>query len=368
MMSSPMLQAVHLAEQAKGDTAPNPCVGAVLTKDDAIEASGWHRGPGCPHAEVEAIAHARKQGLDLTQLTLWVTLEPCNHYGRTPPCTQAILEAGIPRVIIGTLDPNPQVSGGGADRLRRQGVEVRIGEKELECLDLILDFKAWTLEQRPFVQLKLASTLDGRIATRSGHSAWVTGEQARQRVHGMRARAQAVLVGSGTLYADDPYLTQRVEQGGKQPWAVVAGSRLPAADSPLHVLRERAQALVFWTSLDQAESDQALALRNMGVRVWGLPQGAGGALDLAQGLHRLFQELQVYTLVCEGGGRLGMSLIQAGGVDELHMVFAPKVLGDTLGISVLSGREVQCMDDALPLRLVSQEPVGPDLWLVYRRP
>ena len=365
-MSSPMLHAVHLAMQAKGQTAPNPCVGAVLTKGGLIAAVGWHKGPGLPHAEVEAINQAREKGHDVTDLTLWVTLEPCNHYGRTPPCTQAIVEAGVPRVMIGTLDPNPDVAGGGAKRLQGHGVQVVVGDEEQACLDLISDFKAWTLEHRPFVRLKLAATLDGRIATRAGHSTWVTGEAARNRVHSMRSQVQAVLIGGRTLTADNPRLTNRSAHAGRQPWAVVLTGRLPRAEADLYLLDNRPGELVFLTSREQAESGRALDLGRLGVKVWGLPELQCGGLDLQAGLQRLYGQLGCTQLLCEGGGRLGMALVQAGCVDELHLVLAPKVVGDEKGVSMFSGRQVVSMDQAMTWRLISHEQVDQDLWLVYR--
>ncbi|MFW5971502.1 MAG: bifunctional diaminohydroxyphosphoribosylaminopyrimidine deaminase/5-amino-6-(5-phosphoribosylamino)uracil reductase RibD [Desulfovermiculus sp.] len=367
-ISSPMLHAVRLALQAQGQTAPNPCVGAVLTKGGLIAATGWHKGPGLPHAEIEALEEARGKGWDLTELTLWVTLEPCNHQGRTPPCTQAILEAGIPRVIIGTLDPNPGVAGGGAQRLQRHGVHVTVGEQEQACLDLLSDFKAWTLEHRPLIQLKLASTLDGRIATRTGHSSWVTGERARQRVQAMRARAQAVLIGGQTLVADNPRLTNRSGQGGEQPWAVVVTTHLPHPKASLFLLQNRASQLVFLTSREQAASEAARALRDLGTRIWGLPEDGHGRLNLRAGLQRVYRDLGCTTLLCEGGGRLAMGLIQADLVDEFHLVLAPRVLGDEHAVSVLSGRMAMSMEEAVDWRLVSSEPIGADLWLIYRRP
>ncbi|MDZ7761030.1 MAG: bifunctional diaminohydroxyphosphoribosylaminopyrimidine deaminase/5-amino-6-(5-phosphoribosylamino)uracil reductase RibD [Desulfovermiculus sp.] len=361
-----MLHAVRLALQAKGQTAPNPCVGAVLTKGGIIAAVGWHKGPGLPHAEIEALSQAKEKGWDLTDLTLWVTLEPCNHFGRTPPCTQAILDVGISRVIIGTLDPNPKVTGGGAERLRGHGVHVVVGQEEQACLDLISDFRAWTLEYRPFVQLKLAATLDGRIATRTGHSAWVTGEAARQRVHNMRSRTQAVLIGGRTLNADNPRLTNRSAQGGRQPWAVVVTGQLPRPDADMFLLQNRPRELVFLTSQEQAASEHAQALERIGVTVWGLPHLKRGGRDLRSGLQRLYQDLGCAELLCEGGGRLGMGLVQSGLVDELHLVLAPKVVGDESGVSMLSGRQVMSMDEAVNWRLISHEQVGEDLWLVYR--
>jgi diaminohydroxyphosphoribosylaminopyrimidine deaminase/5-amino-6-(5-phosphoribosylamino)uracil reductase len=361
-----MLHAIRLALQAKGQTAPNPCVGAVLTKGGLIAAVGWHKGPGLPHAEREALRQAREKGWDLTELTLWVTLEPCNHHGRTPPCTQAILQAGITRVVIGTLDPNPDVAGGGADRLQSYGLEVIVGDEEQACRDLVADFRAWTVEQRPLVRLKLATTLDGRIATRYGHSAWVSGEEARQRVHAMRAESQAVLVGGLTLLADNPRLTNRSARGGRQPWAVIITRRLPSADADLFLLQKRPAELVILTSEECAGSNTAQKLRHKGVQVYGLGTVENGGLDIRTGLHILYRKLGCTELLCEGGGRLGMALVQADCVDELHLVMAPRILGDERAVSIFSGRKVLQMDESVNWRLISNEQVGEDLWLLYR--
>lgn len=187
--------AIDLAERGRGRTAPNPCVGAVLTRGGAAVAQGWHTACGQPHAEVEALHDAAAKGVDPRQCTLYVTLEPCNHQGRTPPCTRAILEAGVPEVVVGCADPNPAVAGGGADFLRGRGVTVRMGVRERRCRDLIADFLIWQTTSRPYSILKLATTLDGKIATRDGKAAWISGEASRREVHRLRTWCQAVIVG-----------------------------------------------------------------------------------------------------------------------------------------------------------------------------
>ena len=362
-----MLQAVALAEEAKGGTAPNPCVGALIVQNGRVVASGLHQEAGGPHAEVAAIAQAREKGIDLRQCELWVTLEPCNHQGRTPPCTTAILDASLPKVVVGTRDPNPRVQGGGIQRLRSHGVQVEVGVAEQACQDLIADFVCWQEQARPYVQLKLACTLDGRSGTRSGHSAWVTGDEARAQVHRMRSKVQAVLVGGNTLLADNPSLTCRLEdrQPGRQPLAVAVTSRLPEPGAPLTLLQDRPGELILLAPAGVADSQKAEGLRNKGVRILPLP-GENGHLDLKSGLEWLFAELKCYYLLCEGGGRLAMSLARQNLTDELHCVFAPKVLGDDQGKSSFAGRSVENMDQALSWRFVSQQMRGQDLWTVLR--
>jgi diaminohydroxyphosphoribosylaminopyrimidine deaminase/5-amino-6-(5-phosphoribosylamino)uracil reductase len=193
-----MLQAVALAAESRWQTCPNPNVGALLVKDGQVLASGRHKGPGLPHAEVEALRDAAAKGVNPADCTLVVTLEPCRHHGKTPPCTEAILRAGIRHVVVGANDPNPEAAGGAAI-LREAGVEVECGVALDPCLDLIDDFLTWQRTDLPYTLLKLASTLDGRIASRNGHSKWITCEETRRRVHALRRHMQAILVGGNTF-------------------------------------------------------------------------------------------------------------------------------------------------------------------------
>jgi diaminohydroxyphosphoribosylaminopyrimidine deaminase/5-amino-6-(5-phosphoribosylamino)uracil reductase len=360
-----MRRAVTLAEQGRGSVAPNPCVGAVLTLDDAVVATGFHRRYGADHAEVEAIAAARENGIDLKQATLWVTLEPCNHQGRTPPCTRAILEAGIPRVMIGTRDPNPDVAGGGVEYLRSRSVQVETGILEPECRDLIRDFCIRRREHRPYLILKLAATLDGKIGTRNRDSIWVTGPRAREAVHRLRAAAQAVCVGGTTFQADNPGLDCRSSDctGCKQPLAVIVSSTLPENPERFQVLKRRPSQSVFLTSQAAAASNQAAALSRLGVRMYPLPPRGETGLDLFVGMKDLLRSEDCYTVLCEGGGRLAGSLMEQGLVDEFNLFLAPKVLGDELGVAAVSGLRPLRMAQTRNFRLVKQRSVGPDLWL-----
>ncbi|MBT8762692.1 bifunctional diaminohydroxyphosphoribosylaminopyrimidine deaminase/5-amino-6-(5-phosphoribosylamino)uracil reductase RibD [Desulfohalobiaceae bacterium Ax17] len=384
-----MLQAAYLAKQGKGKTAPNPCVGAVIVKDGQIVARGWHKAYGQAHAEVEAITEARNKGVDLKNTSLFVTLEPCNHYGKTPPCTRAILEAGIKKVFVGARDPNPHVQGGGIEFLRANGVRVEAGILEEECRDLIADFIAWTQEKRPYSYLKIASTLDGKIATYNGHSKWITSHKAREEVHRLRSQVGAVIVGGNTFYADNPKLTCRLEGDElAQPLAVIVTSRLPETDDSFYLLSERAAQTVFWTTEEKASSSQAERLRSLGCQVWGLPleaekQGSWEAgklergedtekqnvesqrrgFDLRSGFDRLFQEYKIYYTLCEGGGRLALSLLEQDLVDELCLFLAPKILGDNAATSSFSGRKVESMDEAINFRLTDLSRIGPDIFL-----
>ncbi len=313
-------RACELALQGRGATAPNPCVGAVLVREGNIVAEGWHTRYGELHAEREALQDAQRKGVDPAQCTMYVTLEPCNHHGKTPPCTEAILESGVRSVVVGMRDPNP-VAAGGLEFLQCHGVDVRVvPEKSAEgvaCRDLLEDFIHFQTSTRTFLLLKLAATLDGKIAGTSGSPEKVTGPEAHVHVQALRRMAGAVIVGGQTLRADNPRLTRRPgSDGGKradktQPWAVVVTSRLPEADADLYLLRSRAEQTVFWTGMKEAESEKSEALRALGCRIWGLESGGHG-LDLAHGLTRLRAELDVFYALCEGGGRLAMSCVDQG--------------------------------------------------------
>ncbi|MFO8033308.1 MAG: bifunctional diaminohydroxyphosphoribosylaminopyrimidine deaminase/5-amino-6-(5-phosphoribosylamino)uracil reductase RibD [Desulfohalobiaceae bacterium] len=363
-----MLQAVELAKQAWGQTAPNPCVGALLLQEGRVLAQGWHKGPGMPHAEVEALQQAALQPeFRPEKCALFVTLEPCNHYGRTPPCTQAILQYGIKQVIVGCRDPNPGVQGQGAQHLQARGVRVQTGIAVQACQDLIADFVLWQQEKRPFVLLKLASTLDGRIGLKGGRPVRISGEKAREEVHILRSRVQAVLVGKNTFYQDNPSLDCRLGDQGQQaqPLAVVISRSLPEIGAGYRLLENRPQQTIFLTDEQAVASARAEELRGLGVRIWGLDR-QGSALDVRPGLQRLFTELGCYYLLCEGGGRLGLELMQKALADELHLILAPKVLGDEEAVPVLSGRRIQDMQQCLRWRFVRQKALDQDLGLCLR--
>lgn len=357
-----MAQAISLAQRAKGKTCPNPCVGAVITAGDEIIGQGYHQAYGQSHAEVEAITDARTTGCDLSQCTLYVTLEPCNHTGKTPPCTKAILEAGIKNVVIGTKDPNENVSGGGAALLSQSGVHVTCGIEEQKCLDLIADFNTWQKTSRAYLYLKMASTLDGRIATRSGHSQWVTSDISRKSVHELRSKVGAVIVGGNTFYQDNPRLNCRTADFQKQPLAIIVTSKLPSPDSDFYLIRERAQETIFWTDQKISESKQAQRLKDIGCEVTGLNKTLSG-LDLEQGLTLLRQKKNIYYALCEGGGKLSLSFLEAKLADEIWHFIAMKILGDNQAIPVFQGRTPQTMDKSFDLRLSESKTMGNDLLL-----
>ncbi|MBQ9405786.1 MAG: bifunctional diaminohydroxyphosphoribosylaminopyrimidine deaminase/5-amino-6-(5-phosphoribosylamino)uracil reductase RibD [Desulfovibrio sp.] len=359
-----MHEAISLAEKGRWLACPNPTVGAVLVRDNAIVARGWHHAAGQAHAEVECLKDAAAQGIEPADCTLVVTLEPCRHEGKTPPCTSAIVQAGIKRVVIGLADPNPE-AGGGAEVLRAAGVEVIENVCSQKCRDLVADFLVWQQSDRPFVLLKMAATLDGRIATRNGASQWISCEESRQKTHALRAGiglcGGAVLVGGGTFRTDNPRLTARHVAAERQPLACILTSRLPQPDADFHLLKERPQQTVFMGSPAAAASTTAKALRDMGVRVLALETDAQAGPDLHSLLRVLRQELHCPYVLCEGGARLGLSLLEANMVDAFHLHMAPMILGDAQALSLFSGRTPLSLDEALQLRVSHVHACGKDV-------
>ena len=371
-----MRRAIALATRARWQTAPNPCVGAVLVRRGEIVAEGWHRAAGQPHAEAVALGEVRDRGISAADCTLYVTLEPCNHYGKTPPCAQAIVAAGIKSVVVGTPDQNPKAAGGTA-YLRENGVQVTEGILEQECLDLIDDFLVWQTTPLPYTLVKLACTLDGRIATRSGHSQWISSEESRLRVHHYRKFAGAVLIGGKTFYQDNPRLTCRIPgeepaEAERNPLAVVVSSRLPDASSNFHLVEHRAKSTIFFTPVAVAASPKAEALRKLGMNVFGLPamnrpeqkiRTLRCALDLGTGLRLLREEFGCHHVLCEGGGSLALSLFEPGLAHAFELHMAPMIMADNEASPLFNGLSPDTVQESLGLRLTRVEQCGPDVIL-----
>ncbi|HEY6100888.1 MAG TPA: bifunctional diaminohydroxyphosphoribosylaminopyrimidine deaminase/5-amino-6-(5-phosphoribosylamino)uracil reductase RibD [Anaeromyxobacter sp.] len=351
---------VALREAAKGlgRTSPNPAVGAVLVRSGRVVARGHHARAGGPHAEVVAIraAGARARGADL-----YTTLEPCDHYGRTPPCSKAILDAGVRRVFVGSSDPNPLVNGKGVARLRAAGVEVLAGVLRGECDALNAHWFRYIRDRRPYVTLKAGVTLDGRIATRTGDSRWVTGEEARRWVHRLRDQVDAVLVGAGTARADDPRLTARLPGGrGRDPVRVVLDTdlSLPASLKLFHPHPRSAAPTIV------AHASSRTRRLGPGVELLRCRRGEGG-VDLADLLVKLAARGITHLLV-EGGARVHARFLEAGLVDRAAIFIAPKLAGAD-GVPLFAGSGPARMADALRLDEVQVERIGEDV-LVQGRP
>ncbi len=350
-----MSRALKLAEKGKGYTGANPMVGAVVVRGDEVVAEGYHHAFGEPHAEVEAISCA-KAPLDGT--TMYVTLEPCCHYGKQPPCTEAIIRAGIGRVVVAMKDPNPQVAGKGLQRLREAGVAVEVGVLEKEARALNKGFIHYVTQRRPYVLLKSAVTLDGKVATRTGHSRWVSGEASRALVHQWRHEYQGIMVGIGTVLKDNPRLTCRMENG-TNPLRIVIDSKLRfPADAAM--LKEEGQTLIYTTEvIDEQRREELMSHGEVAVISFPAKEGQ---VDLTKVMEDLGKR-QIATVMAEGGPRLAKSLWEANLVEELALFIAPKVLGDQEAPGFIQGRMPLKMEEALPAAWTAIERVGDDLLL-----
>lgn len=349
-----MAVALRLAGKGLGRTSPNPAVGAVIVKDGRVVGRGYHRKAGLAHAEIEAMDSASES---VEGATMYVTLEPCCHHGRTPPCADAVIAAGIRKVVLGAPDPNPLVSGKGVERLRAAGIDVVTGVMEDDCRALNEGYNTYISTGLPFVTLKLASSLDGRIATGTGHSRWITGEKARKFVHRLRAVSDAVMVGANTVAADDPELTVRLARG-QDPVRVVVDStfRTPLGAKVFRGLGNGARAVVLTTRA--AEKDKVDRARLAGVDVVYVRKAAMG-VDVTHALEELAARETTSVLV-EGGGTLAASLLRAGRVDKVMQFIAPAYIGGD-GLASVGPLGVRNAERALRLRDVHTRRVGEDL-------
>ena len=320
-----MRLALQEAKKGIGRTSPNPCVGAVVVKNGTVVGKGYHKKAGTPHAEIHALQAA---GRKARNATLYVTLEPCNHTGRTPPCTEAVLQAGISRVVIGMLDPNPGVAGGGAHYLLSQGLSVSSGILEHECREINLPFIKHSATGRPWVIMKAGMSIDGRIAALPGQATTITGQQSLRRVHVLRNRADAILVGIGTALTDDPSLTTRLPGAAptRDPLRVVldAALRLPVSSAMLQQ-DSPAQTWVFCAS--GADKKRRSKLEGAGAIIKTVPAVSRGLLDLNAVLVTLGQA-GVTSLLVEGGGRVHGSFLESALVDQVLLFVAPTFLGE----------------------------------------
>ena len=375
-----MRLAIELAKKGEGFTNPNPMVGAVIVRDDKVIATGYHHRCGNLHAERDALknlAEGREpenvgyvdapepgsvKDASADGATMYVTLEPCCHRGKQPPCTEAIVSAGIKHVVIGSRDPNPLVSGKGVQYLRDHGIEVTEDFLRDECDAVNPVFFKYITEKSPYVVLKYAMTLDGKIATAGGESKWITGEEARAAVQRMRHRYMAIMAGIGTVLADDPMLNVRVD-GLKSPVRVICDSslRIPAECNIVKTAQEIRTIVAY--AAGNAEKENVL--RDSGVELMHMP-GADGRVDIP-GLVKKLGESGIDSIFVEGGGTLNDTLRATGLVDRVECFVAPKIFGGACAKSPVEGAGVQSIGDALNLRIESMRQIGEDILLSYTR-
>ncbi|QCR32757.1 bifunctional diaminohydroxyphosphoribosylaminopyrimidine deaminase/5-amino-6-(5-phosphoribosylamino)uracil reductase RibD [Lysinibacillus sp. SGAir0095] len=350
-----MQLALDLAASAKGNTNPNPCVGAVIVKNGVIVGTGLHRKAGEPHAEVHAF---RMAGDHANGATLYVTLEPCSHYGKTPPCAKLVKESGISRVVVATMDPNPAVAGRGINLLREAGLEVEVGLLEKEARKLNERFIHNMLTSKPFVVSKFAMTLDGKIATHNGQSKWITSEEARLQVHKLRHEMDGILVGVGTVLADNPSLTTRLpHREGKNPIRIILDSELK---TPLNAnVANTAVAQTIIVSAHDVDETKVKQLSEKGVQIITVSKSNQG-LNLNEMLDELYK-LGITDVLVEGGAELNASFLREGLINKVIVYIAPKLLGGRHSKSPFAGMNIDYIDDALQLEFDSIEQIGPDL-------
>ncbi len=367
-----MERAIELAAQGIYSTKPNPAVGCVLVKEGEVIGEGWHQKAGLPHAEPEAIANAQAQGNDISDATAYVTLEPCSHFGRTPPCALKFVEAGLKRVVIAMTDPNPLVAGKGVDILTNAGIKVETGLLEDQARQLNRGFLKRMEKQLPFVRLKIASSLDGRTAMQNGESHWITGPESRAEVHRMRAQAGALITGIGTVLADDPSLNVRLPAHelaelnltteNCNPIRVVLDPHLSMPlDAKMLSLQGRT---ILMTTKESVENNKSVvsSLHHQEVEIVAV-SAEGDHLDIESILSYLAQEEQINDVMVESGAIVAGAFIQSGFVDELHCFIAPSLMGDRAKpMFVLPG--IENMSDKLTFKIQQFAQFGEDLKIV----
>lgn len=357
-----MAAAVALARRGHGNVSPNPAVGCVIARNGRVIGRGWTQPGGRPHAETVALERA---GEGARGATAYVTLEPCAHHGQTPPCADALIEAGIARVVVGVRDPDPRVDGAGLQRLEDAGIETSLGVCAETAAEVTADFVTRVKRGRPLVTVKLATSLDGRIATSTGESRWITGAPARDHAHGLRARSDAILVGNGTAIADDPALTCRLPGLERSsPVRVVLGGRTPLPAT--HKVVATAREVPTWLIVSRNDGQPALAaLAEAGVDIVSVAGDGDGRPDPGAALEAL-GDRGINRLMVEGGGRTVAALIARDLVDRIVWYRAPVVIGAD-GVPAVSGFGLGRLDDALNFARLSGEAVGPDLVETYER-
>jgi len=363
-----MVQALRLAKRAYGQTSPNPMVGAVLVQDGEVIGRGWHHRAGAPHAEIEALADAARRQRSVSGATVYVTLEPCCTHGRTPPCTEALIRAGVRRVVVAAVDPNPRHAGQGLVRLREAGITVDSGVLEAESNRLNEAFNHWIVHRIPWVTAKSAMTLDGKIATASGQSKWITGPKSRAHAQGLRLGVDAVLVGVETVLADDPSLTVRTQPGFRRPaWHPVklriildTRARTPL-ESRLVSDDGRASTLIVVSELADPARIAALQARVTVIRA---PE-RDGRIDLAWLMPELGR-MGVLHLLVEGGGTVLASFFEAGLVHRIAFFYAPRILGGEESRRSVAGQGFRSLAEAPSLTDVESRRFGEDLFITAR--
>ena len=353
-----MRRALTLARKAEGRTSPNPMVGAVIVKNGLVVAEGYHKKSGSPHAEIEAL---KKAGNEARGAVMYINLEPCCHQGRTGPCVDAIIQSGIRQVFIGIRDPNPLVCGKGVRALKKSGVKATTGTLSGECRKLNEIFIKYISAGKPFVILKSAISMDGKIATRSGESRWISGPASRRLVHQLRDRVDAIMVGAGTVLKDNPLLTARLKnKKGIQPVRVILDNQNLVSTSQ-RVFRNASSEGVIYVTSEKISSSREKRLRQMGVEVCVLKEKDGG-VNLPQ-LMKFLGKREITSVLIEGGSELSASALKEKIVDKIIFFVAPIIIGGKQSPGAVAGKGVGRLKDALKIKNLTVKLIGKDLML-----
>lgn len=347
--------ALELAERAKGRTSPNPMVGAVIVRDGKIVGTGYHQKAGTPHAEIHALMEAGEMA---EGATMYVNLEPCSHHGRTGPCTDAIIKSGISKVVCSMLDPNPKVNGRGKKILEEHGIKVNVGILEKEAQELNRFFIKYITTGRPYVIIKVAMSLDGKIATSTGNSKWISSEESRLLVHKLRDEVDAILVGVNTIIRDDPSLTTRLpNSSGKDPIRIIVDSK---ARTPLNakVLHQSSDAKTIIAVTDQLSEGDVKHIRPYADVIFA--KSKDGKVDLEDLMKKLGQ-MEITSVMIEGGAEINWSAVESGIVDEVMFFIAPKLIGGANAKGPIGGQGFQTIEESIKLRDIVVTRVGQDI-------
>lgn len=348
---------LELAKKGIGKVSPNPLVGCVIIKDERIIGAGYHEKFGGNHAEVNAINSARE---NLEGATLYINLEPCSHYGKTPPCVDKIIEKKVKRVVIGTLDMNPVVSGAGIKKLKTAGIEVKVGLLEKECIDLNKFFFKYITKKLPYVTLKAAQTIDGKIADTTGNSKWVSSAASRRHVHLLRAKYDAVLVGSGTVKSDDPTLTVRLTEG-RNPKRIILDSKLELSSNHKIFSTNNDKNLIVVTTKNNIDKKRRIKrLNSLGVKILFAKENSDGKINLKSALTELAKN-QISSILVEGGCEIYTSFLKENLYDNIILFIAPKLLGS--GLPLVNSFGKSTIKNALKVKFVNIESVDDDLYV-----
>ncbi len=352
--------ALEIAKKGIGEVSPNPLVGCILVKNDRIIGAGYHQKFGANHAEINAIENAKEP---VEGSTLFINLEPCSHYGKTPPCVDQIIEKKIRRVVIGTLDMNPLVSGNGVKKLKSAGIDVKVGVLENDCVNLNKFFFKYITRKSPYISLKAAQTIDGKIADSNGDSRWISSIQSRKMVHKLRANYDAVLIGSGTVEKDDPSLTVRLTDG-RNPRRVILDSALSLKTDKKLFTRNNDHKTILLTSKNNEGKRKVKKLENLGVKVIYAKEDKDGNLNLKSVL-KVLAKNNIASVLVEGGSRVFSSFLRSNLYDDIFLFISPKIIGQ--GIPVVENVGVKNIKRTLNVRIKSFETVGEDLMLLLEK-